>query len=243
VTQDEAFIRTIVESPGDDTPRLAYADWLDEQSDSRGAYLRAETEWARPFRGGRRPDVPAKLEEQTSGLNPVWVARISRPPMGVCCDHIEMWGKYSAVTEQDIAEFEREHHLTLTPDYRAFLLNHNGRRPRESRFVDFADGSAQDISLYQLCHDEPDDRGWSCLRGTQEYGETARALFAIGDTGHTERQLLLDLALPARGELLIFAPYVTDPVRMLAGDWDGPLRVLAPSFAAFLNVVYTRKAG
>jgi uncharacterized protein (TIGR02996 family) len=33
VTDDEAFIRAIVDSPGDDAPRLIYADWLDERRD------------------------------------------------------------------------------------------------------------------------------------------------------------------------------------------------------------------
>ena len=44
MTEDEAFIRAIVDSPGDDTPRLVYADWLDDRADPRGAYLRAERE-------------------------------------------------------------------------------------------------------------------------------------------------------------------------------------------------------
>jgi uncharacterized protein (TIGR02996 family) len=39
MTEDEAFIRAVVDRPGDDTARLVYADWLDERSDPRGAYL------------------------------------------------------------------------------------------------------------------------------------------------------------------------------------------------------------
>ena len=31
MSEDEAFIRTIVDTPGDDLPRLVYADWLDER--------------------------------------------------------------------------------------------------------------------------------------------------------------------------------------------------------------------
>jgi uncharacterized protein (TIGR02996 family) len=34
VTDDEAFIRAIVDAPGDDAPRLIYADWLDERGDA-----------------------------------------------------------------------------------------------------------------------------------------------------------------------------------------------------------------
>ena len=33
MTDDEAFIRAIVDAPGDDAPRLIYADWLDERGD------------------------------------------------------------------------------------------------------------------------------------------------------------------------------------------------------------------
>lgn len=47
---DEAFIRAIVDAPCDDAPRLIYADWLDERDDPRGAYLRAEVEFAASFR-------------------------------------------------------------------------------------------------------------------------------------------------------------------------------------------------
>ena len=37
MTEDEAFIRTIVDHPGDDTPRLVYADWLDDRGEHEEA--------------------------------------------------------------------------------------------------------------------------------------------------------------------------------------------------------------
>jgi uncharacterized protein (TIGR02996 family) len=37
--QDRAFLDAIIEDPEDDTPRLVYADWLDEQGDSKRAEL------------------------------------------------------------------------------------------------------------------------------------------------------------------------------------------------------------
>jgi uncharacterized protein (TIGR02996 family) len=39
MTHDEAFLQAILESPDDDTPRLIYADWLDEHGDSARAEL------------------------------------------------------------------------------------------------------------------------------------------------------------------------------------------------------------
>src|SRR5262249_31741447 len=92
MTEDEVFIRAVVDSPGDDTSRLVYADWLDEHDDPRGPYLRAETDPVRRWTDTR--DVPrlmagiAKLGRMAAALDPVWVARVSRPPQGVCCDHI-----------------------------------------------------------------------------------------------------------------------------------------------------------
>ena len=50
MTDDEAFVRMVVDSPGDDLPRLVYADWLQERGDPRGDYLRAELDWAEPWR-------------------------------------------------------------------------------------------------------------------------------------------------------------------------------------------------
>jgi uncharacterized protein (TIGR02996 family) len=37
MTDDEAFIRAIVDAPGDEAPRLVYADWLDERGVGRSA--------------------------------------------------------------------------------------------------------------------------------------------------------------------------------------------------------------
>lgn len=47
-TNDEeaALISTIREHPGDPTPRLVYADWLDERGDPRAEYLRLVVELA-----------------------------------------------------------------------------------------------------------------------------------------------------------------------------------------------------
>ncbi len=37
---EQGFLSAILERPDDDTTKLVYADWLDEQGDSRGEYLR-----------------------------------------------------------------------------------------------------------------------------------------------------------------------------------------------------------
>jgi len=129
VTDDEAFIRCIVDSPGDDLPRLAYADWLDDRADPRGPYLRAEHEWAKPWRDGGRPATDPQLRALTFDLDSVWVARVSRPPVGVCIDRAVFRTCGPQVTDRDLENFETETGLPLTGDYRAFLLNVNGGIP------------------------------------------------------------------------------------------------------------------
>ena len=43
----DAFLQAIRESPDDDTPRLVYADWLEERGDPRGEFIRVQCERAR----------------------------------------------------------------------------------------------------------------------------------------------------------------------------------------------------
>jgi len=42
MSTDDEFIQTIIANPDDDTPRLVYADWLDEQGDPRGEFIRVQ---------------------------------------------------------------------------------------------------------------------------------------------------------------------------------------------------------
>ena len=116
---DEAFVRAIIDAPGDDTPRLVYADWLDDRSDPRGAYLRAEREAV-------DTGDTVRLRELAVGLDPVWVARVRLPPVGVCCDGFAWSKRGTPASDEDIARFETRFGATLPPEYRAFLLNYNG---------------------------------------------------------------------------------------------------------------------
>lgn len=61
VTQEDAFIASIIETPGDDTPRLIYADWLQEHGrEERAEFVRKQCECPTStldyFRV--RPDIP-----------------------------------------------------------------------------------------------------------------------------------------------------------------------------------------
>jgi uncharacterized protein (TIGR02996 family) len=47
MTQDDAFLQAIIENPEDDTPRLVYADWLTDQDNPRGEFIRVQCRVAR----------------------------------------------------------------------------------------------------------------------------------------------------------------------------------------------------
>jgi uncharacterized protein (TIGR02996 family) len=136
VTEDEAFIRAIVDSPGDDIPRLIYADWLDDRDDSRGPYLRAEAEWAKRKCGGPRSKsfaekfrVEKRLRRTGAKLDALWVARVGRPPVGVCCDNARFTERGPVLRTADIDHVERRLGGEFSADFRAFLLNYNGGTP------------------------------------------------------------------------------------------------------------------
>jgi uncharacterized protein (TIGR02996 family) len=135
MTDDEAFIRSIVDNPGDDAPRLVYADWLDERDDPRGAYLRAEVEWART----RLIEKARVLKATIPPADAVWFARLSRSPLGVCCDRLSFGEHEPDITRPVLSEgamgaVERRFAITFGPEYRAFLINHNGGIPQPNTF-------------------------------------------------------------------------------------------------------------
>jgi uncharacterized protein (TIGR02996 family) len=47
MTGSEPFLQEIVAAPDDDAPRLVYADWLEEQGDPRGEFIRLQCELAK----------------------------------------------------------------------------------------------------------------------------------------------------------------------------------------------------
>lgn len=118
MSEDDALLRTVIDRPGDDTARLVYADWLDDRDDPRGPFLRAEA-------GGRDTHT---LRALAAKLDPLWVARVSRPPLGVCCDRFAFTDCGPRQTPDTIDTAEALLGCTFPVPYRAFLLNYNPGR-------------------------------------------------------------------------------------------------------------------
>ena len=97
------------------------------------------------------------LEEMAIGLDPVWVARISRPPVGVCCDTLRFqypWGNPPRVGSAAFDVMQNWMTTDLPPEYRAFLLNYNGGKPDPCRLA-LADGQVRRVE-YLLSIWSPD---------------------------------------------------------------------------------------
>jgi uncharacterized protein (TIGR02996 family) len=71
---EPAFLQEIAERPSDDTVRLVYADWLDEQGDPRGRYLRADVDLASlPEDDPSYQALEAELRQLREALDADWV--------------------------------------------------------------------------------------------------------------------------------------------------------------------------
>jgi uncharacterized protein (TIGR02996 family) len=82
---DTTFLTAIRANPGDDTVRLVYADWLEEQGDARGGFLRAECALsATAPTDSQRAELQARLRDAGAGADPRWVATVSRAPIENC---------------------------------------------------------------------------------------------------------------------------------------------------------------
>src|SRR5262245_34763026 len=72
--REEDFIMAIRETPDDDNPRLVYADWLEEQGDVRGEFLRLVVRWK-----AMSPDdtlCRARIQGLRRQVSTEWVAAV-----------------------------------------------------------------------------------------------------------------------------------------------------------------------
>src|SRR4051812_47769457 len=75
MTHDEAFLRDIIEHAEDDTPRLVYADWLDDHGDpDRAEFIRLQCRLATlPVGDPRQPELAARERELLDAHAATWL--------------------------------------------------------------------------------------------------------------------------------------------------------------------------
>src|SRR5205807_1195594 len=75
VTQEEVFLQEILANPEDDTPRLVYADWLDDHGEGgRGEFIHLQCELARlPEGAPGRAERARRADELQAMYEEEWV--------------------------------------------------------------------------------------------------------------------------------------------------------------------------
>jgi uncharacterized protein (TIGR02996 family) len=220
VTDDEAFIRRIVDSPGDDLPRLVYADWLDERGDPRAAYLRAEVKWAaeKSAIGGTR------LQEAAKELDALWAARVTRPPIGVCCDQTRFREVGPTLSLAAVREAERQLRIHFPIQFVAFLLNQNGGVPSACRIAGL-NGELEPAELTRFLSVLPNHLKASSLRrirlaSWQTPHHVVRQYLTIGEVTHDRPDCVLMLGLSGSDSGRVFFHFGPPEPRFDPSDLD-----------------------
>jgi len=78
VASDQGLLQTIFEQPDDDTPRLVYADWLDDQGEAeRAEFIRVQCELARlPEDDDRLPRLEQRATELLEKYKKKWLGKL-----------------------------------------------------------------------------------------------------------------------------------------------------------------------
>src|SRR2546423_15203209 len=78
MTDEQGLLQAILESPGDDLPRLVYADWLDENGDpDRAEFIRTQVELARMGKGDeRRASLALREQALLDRHQKAWLAAL-----------------------------------------------------------------------------------------------------------------------------------------------------------------------
>ncbi len=85
MTEHDAFLRAICTDPDDDTPRLIYADWLEERGDPRGEFIRCQIEVERwvvqgtAVQGGSAGAALARSQQLFDAHRAAWGAALPGP--------------------------------------------------------------------------------------------------------------------------------------------------------------------
>jgi uncharacterized protein (TIGR02996 family) len=78
MTNEEAFVQEIAQHPDDDTPRLIYADWLEERGDPRGEFIRVQVALARAVVDDpRRPELELREKELLQQHRAEWLGPLA----------------------------------------------------------------------------------------------------------------------------------------------------------------------
>ena len=89
MNDEDAFLRTLLQNPADDTTRLVYADWLDERNDAvskaKAQFLRLTAQLLETGRSaGWRKGARKEIQPLAAALPTDWLAVVSRLTVENC---------------------------------------------------------------------------------------------------------------------------------------------------------------
>jgi uncharacterized protein (TIGR02996 family) len=103
VSDERTFLQTIAANPDDDTARLAFADWLDDQGDTRGPWVRNKDlwEWMKPDAKDPFHVLLARVRRGWSGAHFIGMMGPTVVPgllnALTTCKPNQVWGIYAAL--------------------------------------------------------------------------------------------------------------------------------------------------
>lgn len=174
--RDRTFLQAMIENPEDDAARLAYADWLDEQGDPRGEFIRVECSLAT-----LEEDTPPykKLDQRRDELlkehGKEWKGRFGK--LGIGCSFRR--GLVDSA-EMSVKQFLQHGEKLLDQGPLTCLkLKPFDRRTRQEQFAQLAASPllARLRQLY-LSQNEIDDREMAILAGSP-YVKNLRKLWLL----------------------------------------------------------------
>ncbi|MBX9626606.1 MAG: TIGR02996 domain-containing protein [Gemmataceae bacterium] len=161
MTTEDALLAAVDAAPGDPTPRLVYADWLDDRGDPRAELVRVEEEMALlPVFGDRFWELKPRRNELRAAAPAGWLARMG---YGTVCRPVfrhgwpdgwrERWRLIREFTERwhglpmpdvggrqvEVAEVEQRLGRTLPPSTREFVAFAHDARRNDNYFDFFRD--------------------------------------------------------------------------------------------------------
>jgi uncharacterized protein (TIGR02996 family) len=118
MNEEDGFVAAILADPRDDTPRLVFADWLEERGDPRGEFLRISLRLEALFKEDppeemrakvRRVREIAKLQKRLRELREIvpldWALKLFRGSIECCGyeldDGTDCPGRWEALPETD----------------------------------------------------------------------------------------------------------------------------------------------
>jgi uncharacterized protein (TIGR02996 family) len=196
MTHHDAFLQAIREAAEDDTPRLVYADWLEENGDSeRAEFIRVQCDLAR-----LEPADPRYADLHLRQLE--MLARHEREWLGEWADRLVRWDFHRGLL--DAVTIAPEPFLRHGPDLfahhpvrRVAFVNDEG----ESLTADavrqvIAAPAMRFVSALETAGCRPDEPMWAMYGGVVETGAWLKAL---ADAAHITRLEELSLAGGTRG--------------------------------------------